>query len=92
MTTTDLLANYGVGPSSAFVLDRTPVDWATLETYPVDLIIGVEVYLHRASLPSEFNMTRNIATIFGNLTATNAQSAGQTSLMQPTVILWSYVP
>ena len=66
------------------------MDWETLETYPVDLIIGIEIYRH--AVPTEFNMTKNIATIFGNLNARNAQSIGQVALMRPTVILWSYVP
>lgn len=92
LTITDLLRNYGVGPTAAFVLDRVPVDWETLETYPVDLIIGVEVYLHRSSLPTAYNMTRRVATAFGNLQSRNAQSSGQQALMQPTVLLWSYVP
>ena len=92
LTITDLLRRYMVDGGAAFVLDNIPVDWETLETYPVDLIVGVEIYRHRSSLPQQFNMTRNIATIFGDLGARNAQSIGQTSLMQPTVILWSYVP
>lgn len=89
---TDVLRARRIDQNTRFILDNIPVDWATLDEYPVDLIIGIEIYRLPGEVPVAFDMTRNVPTAFGNLNAKNAQVVGEVGLMQPTVVLWSYVP
>lgn len=79
---TDVLAAYGVH-SGNVVIDRVPADWELLKSYPVDLIIGMEIYPRRSALPIEFNMTK--------MGSSALSSGGQATLMEATVVIWTYV-
>ncbi|MEO7457457.1 MAG: carboxypeptidase-like regulatory domain-containing protein [Gemmatimonadaceae bacterium] len=81
-TLQQLLTLMGVSMSDTFLLDRFPMEWSDLVDYPMDLIVGVEVYRH--SLPVEFSMTRR-----GRLTFSNDRG---TPLTSRTVVLWTYLP
>lgn len=79
---TDLLATYGVHDANV-ILDRIPADWGMLKSYPVDLVIGIEIYRRRSALPVEYNITKLGASVMG--------AQGQGDLMRPTVVIWTFV-
>jgi hypothetical protein len=59
-----------------------PMDWDELRDYPLDLIIGVEVYWH--GVPVEYSITRRGRQVFSNDRGTPIRHAN--------VILWTYIP
>ena len=81
---TDILSGYGVSRNSLFTLDRMETDWDNLSTYPAELVIGVEIYRQRGSLPAEFDQTRGGSLAFG--------SGGSGGIAQTTVLIWTYIP
>jgi hypothetical protein len=82
ITLQQLLAHMGVSRGDTFLLDRIPMEWGDLVDYPMDLIVGVEVYSR--SLPVEFSMTRSGRRSFSQSPAAPLNSK--------TVILWTYIP
>jgi hypothetical protein len=81
---TDLLQAYGIGSDASFTMDRFGTDWETLRDYPVELVIGIEIYRHRGSLPTEFDATRG-----GSLSMGRDGTGGASA---PTVLIWTYIP
>ena len=51
----ELLSRYGIY-SGDVIMDRMPLDFEDVRSYPADLIAGIEIY--RRGRPTEFNMTR----------------------------------
>ena len=81
---TDILHQYGIDQTAIFELDRMETDWDNLQNYPVDLVIGIEIYRRRGSLPTEFDATRGGALALG-LGGTGGVDAA-------TVLIWTYIP
>lgn len=81
---TDILRAYGISSDAVFTIDRMEVDWETLAYYPIELVIGMEIYRRRGSLPVEFDRTRGGALALG----TN----GSGGIPRATVLLWTYIP
>jgi hypothetical protein len=81
---TDLLERYGIDQNAIFTLDRMETDWDNLRSYPVDLVIGIEIYRRRGSVPTEFDQTRGGSLAFG--------PGGSGGVSQATVIIWTYIP
>jgi hypothetical protein len=81
---TDILRTYGLSMSDNYTLDRIPMDWSELENYPLDLVIGVEIYPRRGTMPVEFSGTSR-----GRLTFTNDRG---TPIRQANVLIWTFVP
>lgn len=79
---TDVLEAYGIH-SADIIIDHMPSDWDLLKSYPADLVIGMEIYRKRSSLPTEFNMTK--------MGSSALSQAGQADLMRPTVVVWTFV-
>jgi hypothetical protein len=80
-TVADILSAYGIHDGD-FVLDRMPADYDMLRDYPADLVIGIEIYRH--GRPTEFNMTRSAPGILS--------PGGQSALMLPLVVIWTFIP
>jgi hypothetical protein len=80
-TVAELLRFYGVSEGDVLV-DRMPLDFRSLEDYPADLVLGVEIYRH--GRPTEFNGTRNIPTLLS--------PGGVKALMAPLVVIWTFIP
>jgi hypothetical protein len=78
-TVGELLRYYNVTDGD-FILDRLPIRFADIDNYPVDLVIGVEVY--HLSRPSEFRGAPKAATLYpgGSLIGS----------MTPLVVIWTY--
>jgi hypothetical protein len=81
---TDILRGYGINENSIFTIDRMETDWVNLSTYPADLVIGVEIYRRRGSLPTEFDHTRGGALALG--------PGGSGGIAPTTVLIWTYIP
>jgi len=81
-TLQQLLSRMGANMSDKFLLDRIPMEWGDLVDYPMDLIVGIEVYRH--SLPVELSITRR-----GRLQFTDDRG---TPLTSKTILLWTYIP
>ena len=81
---TDILSGYGVSRNSIFSLDRMETDWDNLSTYPAELVIGVEIYRRRGSLPTEFDHTRGGVLALG--------LGGSGGIAPTTVLIWTYIP
>jgi hypothetical protein len=77
----DILATWGVH-SCDCVMDRMPTDYESAQTYPADLVIGVEIYRHNR--PTDFNMTRSGPNLL--------QPGGASNSMTPLVLIWTYIP
>ena len=80
LTVADILSAYGIHDGE-FILDRMPADYDLLRDYPADLVVGIEIYRH--GVPTEFNMTRRGPNIMS--------PGGQSNLMRPTVIIWTFI-
>ena len=80
-TVADILATYGIHDGD-FELDRMPVDYDFLLSYPADLVLGVEIYRH--GRPIEFNMTRRRRQ--------HVSGGGQATASQVLVLIWTYIP
>ncbi len=80
-TVADILAWYGFHDDKGveFQLDRFAVDYNTVQSYPAELVIGVEVYRHNR--PAEYNMTRGGPNMFSSGGAQNAS--------QVLVLIWT---
>jgi hypothetical protein len=81
---TDILRTYGIGRDALITIDRMESDWDTLSDYPIDLVIGMEIYRRRGSLPTEFDRTRRGALAMG--------PGGNGGIAAATVIIWTYIP
>ncbi len=81
---TDILRTYGINREAVFTMDRMEVDWDMLTDYPIDLVIGIEIYRRRGSLPTEFDRTRGGALAMGQ--------NGNGGVAAASVIIWTYVP
>jgi hypothetical protein len=81
LTVADILSVYGIHEGD-FVLDRMPTDFDMLSNYPADMVLGIEIYRH--GRPIEFNMTRSGPNIMS--------PGGQSSLMLPLVVIWTFIP
>jgi hypothetical protein len=77
-----MLGKLGLSISDTYTLDNMPMDWDELRDYPLDLVIGIEVYWH--GLPVEYSITRR-----GRLTFSNDRG---TPIRHANVLLWSYIP
>jgi len=75
----DLLRSYGVSDGD-FVLDRLPVRYADVESYPADLVIGVEIY--HLSRPVEFRGRRRGSAL--------DPEGSMIGAMAPLVMIWTY--
>ncbi len=64
---TDVLEKYGIGPDANIIIDRMESDWDNLRDYPLDLVIGIEIYNRRGSLPTEFDHTSSGNLAFGQV-------------------------
>lgn len=78
---TDLLEKYGVRKNAEFTMDRMETDWDNLSTYPADLVVGVEIYRRRASLPSQFDRTRR-----------SGLTMSYNGIEPYVVMIWTYIP
>jgi hypothetical protein len=78
----EILDAYGIHGPGDYQIDKMPTDYDALRDYPAELVIGIEIY--RNNRPVEFNMTRNVRSSF--------QPGGQSALMQPLVLIWTYIP
>jgi hypothetical protein len=81
---TDVLQTYGIHRDANITIDRMESDWDSLTDYPMDLVIGIEIYRRRASLPTEFDRTRRGALALG--------PGGNGGMSPPTVLIWTYIP
>lgn len=77
----EVLQAYGIYQAD-IVLDRMPMQYDDLKSYPADLVIGIEVYRHNR--PSEFNGTRGADNL------TFAPSGGPGT--KPLVVIWTFIP
>jgi hypothetical protein len=77
----ELLSTYGIYDAS-ILLDRMPFDYGSVQDYPAELVIGIEIYRH--SRPTEFNGTRSGATALS--------PGGIAASMRPLVVIWTYIP
>ena len=77
----ELLSTYGIHDGN-IMLDRMPFDYESVQDYPAELVIGIEIYRH--SRPTEFNGTRRGA---GALSP-----GGQAASMRPLVVIWTFIP
>lgn len=80
---TDVLETYGIHRDAHITIDRMESDWDSLTDYPMDLVIGIEIY-RRSSLPTEFNRTRR--------TGLAMSRNGNGGLGAPTVLIWTFIP
>lgn len=90
----DVLAVYGIRMNNAsFTLDRIPVDTATLSNYPMELVIGIEIYRHRSEVPIEYSRTSSGGGVgaYGNA-GVRAFSRSNTGIAPATVLIWTYLP
>ena len=90
----DVLAAYGIHSNNAsFLLDRMPVDTSTLRNYPMELVIGIEIYRHASELPIEYSRTSSGGGTgaYGN-TGSLAFSRQNTGIAPATVLIWTYIP
>lgn len=78
---TEVLAAHGVRDGDV-IIDRMPADWLTIQSYPADFVIGIEIYARRSLVPVEFGMTK-MGSSFG-------EARGQSNPMRPTVVIWTY--
>jgi hypothetical protein len=76
------LTKLGLSISDSYTLDNIPTDWGELGDYPLDLVVGIEVYWH--GMPVEYSMTRR-----GRLTFSNDRG---TPIRRANVLLWTYIP
>lgn len=81
---TEILQGYGINRNAIFTLDRMETDWDNLNHYPADLVIGVEIYRRRGSLPTEFDHTRSGSLALG--------PGGSGGIAPATVLIWTYIP
>ncbi|MEO8336794.1 MAG: carboxypeptidase-like regulatory domain-containing protein [bacterium] len=81
---TDVLQAYGVARDAVITIDRMDADWDMLSDYPMDLVIGIEIYKRRGSLPTEFDRTRRGSLAMG--------ANGTGGVAQHTVLIWTYIP
>lgn len=77
----DVLAAYGIH-SGDVVLDRMPLEYEEVLSYPADLIVGIEIY--RRSRPTEFNMT----TQGPNILSLDPQA----NVVRPLILIWTFIP
>ena len=80
----DLLEKYGIGRDASVSVDKMPSDFDYLRDLPLDLVIGIEIYRRRGSLPTEFDQTRR-----GRLTLGEGGSGG---IAGATVLIWTFIP
>jgi hypothetical protein len=80
-TVAELLEGYGVHDGD-IVMDRIPMDFESLRTYPADLVLGIEIYRH--GRPVEFNGTRNVPTMLSR--------GGLSASMAPLTVIWTFIP
>ncbi len=78
---TDLLEKYGVRKSAEFMMDRMETDWDNLSTYPAELVVGVEIYRRRASLPSQYDRTRR-----------SGLTMSYNGVEPYVVMIWTFIP
>jgi hypothetical protein len=81
-TLQDILNTYGLHESADYMLDRMPLDYEDIRDYPAELVAGIEIYRHNR--PIEVSMTRRGPTIMSR--------GGQSNLMRPMVMIWTYIP
>lgn len=82
---TDMLATYGIHQEAFVYIDRMPADWETLRSYPVELVIGIEIYRRPGQVPIEVAHTLPPSQLaFGD--------NGGHGLARPTVIVWTFIP
>ena len=77
----DLLARYGIHNGDV-MLDRMPLDYEDVRSYPADLVVGIEIYRH--GRPNEFNMTRRGPGALAG--------GGQQNAARPLVVVWTFIP
>ena len=80
----DLLERWGVPSNAVVTMDRVPIEWETLRDYPIELVVGVEIYRRSAAVPIEFGQTRTGANALGR--------NGSGGIPRVTVLIWTYIP
>ncbi len=81
---TQVLERFGLSRSDTFMIDNIMTDWDELRDYPLDLVVGIEVYPRKEMLPVEFSITRQ-----GRQTFTNDRG---TPIKHAFVVLWTFIP
>ena len=79
---TDVLRKYGIGPDAIIDVDRMPADWDYLRSLPPELVVGLEIYRRRFSLPTELGTTRGGTLVMA--------SGGRPE--SPHVMVWTFIP
>jgi hypothetical protein len=80
-TVGELLRLYGVADGD-FVLDRLPIRYYDIESYPVDLVIGIEIY--HLSRPTEFVGRQRGSALY--------PEGSRIGALAPLVLIWTYSP
>ncbi|MDB4914591.1 MAG: hypothetical protein JWM95_2235 [Gemmatimonadetes bacterium] len=90
---TDVLRAYGVHTDANFTMDKMDTDWETLDHYPAELVIGIEIYRRRGSMATAFDATRAGGLAFGSSASkVNPRSFDKGGTAGWTVLIWTYIP